>query len=291
MSTTRRLSAWIAQRPRLLAAALLGPGGLFLAACFLAPLAILAGYSVMPRGVYGGVERGFTLAHYARFMDPLYLGILRRTVLYALACTAACLALGFPLAAAIARAGRWKHVLLFLTVLPLWTSLLVRTYALIVVLRDNGPVNAGVRALGLADAPLALLYTRGAVLLGLVVGFLPLMVLPIYAALEKLDPVLLEAAETLGAGPGARFRRVVLPLAMPGVVAGCLLVFIPALGAYVTPDLLGGAREMMVGNLVQNQFTAARNWPFGAAAAFVVTATVLGGVVLLLRLRARYAAL
>jgi len=264
-------------------ALLLAPGAAWLVAFFLAPVAVLMAYSVMPRGIYGGVEPGFTLAAYTRLFDPLYLRILLRTVLTALACTALCLVLGFPVAVAIARSGRWRHRLLFLVVLPLWTSFLVRTYAMIVLLRDGGLINTVLLQLGIIHEPLRLLYTLGAVLAGLVYGYLPLMILPIYASLEKLDLELLEAAATLGARPLSRLRRVTLPLAAPGIVAGCVLVFVPALGAFLTPDLLGGARTVMVGNLIQNQFSAARDWPFGAATSIVIMASVLLTVRLLTR--------
>jgi spermidine/putrescine transport system permease protein len=170
-------------------------------------------------------------------------------------------------------------------VLPFWTSFLVRTFAMIFLLRDTGLINNWLVKLGVD--PIAMLYTPFAVMAGLVYGFLPFMILPIYASLEKLDFSLLEAAEVLGARPAERFRRVTLPLSMPGVVAGCLLVFIPALGSFLTSDLLGGAKEMMIGNLVQNQFSAARNWPFGSAASFIVMALVLAAVMLYLKVKDR----
>lgn len=262
---------------------LLAPGTVWLVLFFAVPVLIMAGYSVMERGTYGGVEGGFTLESYARFFDPLYLRILARTVWLATVTTLACLVVGYPLAYAIAGAGRWKHALLFLVVLPFWTSFLVRTYAIMFLLRDTGLVNSALMASGLTDAPLTLLYTPGAILAGLVYGYLPFMVLPVYASLEKLDPALLEAAESLGARPAARFVRVTLPLSMPGVVAGCLLVFIPSLGAFLTPDLLGGAKQVMVGNLIQQQFGAARDWPFGSAISFVLMALVLVAVYAFLR--------
>jgi spermidine/putrescine transport system permease protein len=283
MTPRRRLLAWLAERPRAGGWALFLPGALWLAAFFLVPLAILLAYSFMPRGTYGGVEPGFTLENYRRFLDPLYLGILQRTVLLALATTALCFLLGFPTAYAIARSGRWRRALLFLAILPFWTSALVRTYAMMVLLRDTGLVNGLLKALGVIDRPLHLLYTEGAVLAGLVYGALPFMILPVYASLEKLDPALLEAAEVLGARPWARLTQVILPLALPGIATGSLLVFIPTLGAFVVPDLLGGAREMMVGSLVQNQFGAARDWPFGSAVSFAVMALVLLVVVVFLR--------
>jgi spermidine/putrescine transport system permease protein len=285
----RRLLAWLQRRPAARAWSLLGPGMLWLVLFFLVPLLIMAAYSLMPRGTYGGVQPGFTLQHYRRFFDPLYLAILQRTVVWSLVCTAVCLLLGYPVAYLVARAGRWRAALLFLVVLPFWTSFLVRTFAMIFLLRDSGLVNTVLLRLGLIDAPLTLLYTPFAVLLGLVYGFLPFMILPIYASLEKLDPTLLEAAETLGATPLAGFRRITLPLSLPGVVAGCFLVFIPAMGSFLTSDLLGGAKQLMIGNLIQNQFAAARNWPFGSAASFVVTALVLVAVTVYLRVRDRAA--
>jgi spermidine/putrescine transport system permease protein len=285
----RRLLAWLQRRPAARAWSLLGPGMLWLVLFFLVPLLIMAAYSLMPRGTYGGVQPGFTLEHYRRFFDPLYLAILQRTLVWSLACTAVCLLLGYPVAYLVARAGQWRAALLFLVVLPFWTSFLVRTFAMIFLLRDSGLVNTVLLRLGLIDATLTLLYTPFAVLLGLVYGFLPFMILPIYASLEKLDPTLLEAAETLGATPFAGFRRITLPLSLPGVVAGCFLVFIPAMGSFLTSDLLGGAKQLMIGNLIQNQFAAARNWPFGSAASFVVTALVLVAVTVYLRVRDRAA--
>lgn len=265
--------------------ALLAPAGVYLLMLFFVPVALMGIYSILERGTYGGVEPRVTLAAYRQFFDPLYLRILARSVGVALLATVASLVLGFPLAWAIARSGRWRRLLLFLVVLPFWTSFLVRTSALLFLLREDGPINATLLALGLIRTPLELLYTPMAVLLGLVYGYLPFAVLPMYASLEKLDPALLEAAEILGARPWARLREVVIPLAMPGIVAGALLVFIPALGAFLTPDLMGGAKDLMIGNLVQNQFTSARNWPFGSAASTVLTLLTLAGVVLHLRLR------
>jgi spermidine/putrescine transport system permease protein len=282
-----RALAWLHRRPEAQAWSLLAPGGLWLLAFFLVPIVIMLVYSVMPRGIYGGVEPGFTLAHYRRFFDPLYLDILQRTFLWSIFCTVICLLLGYPVAYVIARGGRWKNFLLFLVVLPFWTSFLVRTFAMIFLMRDTGLINNWLMKLGLIQEPLSMLYTPFAVMFGLVYGFLPFMILPIYASLEKLDLSLLEAAEVLGARPGARFRKVTLPLSMPGVVAGCLLVFIPALGSFLTSDLLGGAKQLMIGNLVQNQFSAARNWPFGSAASFIVMALVLASVMLYLRVRDR----
>jgi spermidine/putrescine transport system permease protein len=282
-----RALAWLYTRPEARAWALLAPGGFWLLLFFLVPILIMFVYSLMPRGIYGGVEPGFTFEHYHRFFDPLYLDILQRTFLWSIACTVICLVLGYPVAYLIVRSGQWRTLLLFLVVLPFWTSFLVRTFAMIFLMRDTGLINSWMLKLGMIDEPLTILYTPFAVMAGLVYGFLPFMILPIYASLEKVDHSLLEAAEVLGARPAARFRRITLPLSMPGVVAGSLLVFIPALGSFLTADLLGGAKQVMIGNLVQNQFSSARNWPFGSAASFIVMALVLGAVMLYLRVKDR----
>jgi spermidine/putrescine transport system permease protein len=252
---------------------------------FAVPITAMLVVSVMPRGVYGGVEPGLTLEHYRRFFDPLYLGIFWRTLLWSAACTAICLLLGFPVAYVIAHARKWRAVLLLLVILPFWTSFLVRTFAMMFLLRDSGLVNAVLLGLGIVDQPVELLYTPFAVISGLVYGFLPFMVLPIYASLEKLDPALLEASAMLGARPAAGFFKITLPLALPGILAGCFLVFIPSLGSFLTSDLLGGAKQVMLGNLVQNQFTTARNWPFGSAASLVMMTGVLLAVLAWLRRR------
>jgi spermidine/putrescine transport system permease protein len=191
--------------------------------------------------------------------------------------TALCLAISYPAAwlIAVRAPRRWKGLLLGLVVVPFWTSFLIRTYAWMFILRGEGLLNQGLLAAGVIHRPLELLYTPFAVMIGLVYGELPFMILPLYASLEKLDRSLLEAAADLGAaGPGV-FRRVTVPLTMPGIVAGVVLVLIPSLGQFVVSDLLGGAKTMLVGNLIQNQFAVARNQPFGAALAFELTAAVL----------------
>ncbi len=251
------------------------PAALIIAALILAPMALVACYSFLSRGAYGGVEWIGTLENYARLFDPLYLKILARSAVLAAAAASLCLLLGFPLAWFIARAGPRKHLCLSLVILPFWTSFLVRLYAWMFLLRDTGLINTLLLAAGWIREPLPLLYNDGAVLLGLVYGYLPFTVLPLYATLERLDPSLLEAAADLGAPPLAAFRCVVLPLAAPGMRAGALLVFIPCLGTYLTSDLLGGSKTFLAGNLIQNQFTTARDWPFGSAASLVLMGLTL----------------
>jgi spermidine/putrescine transport system permease protein len=264
----------------------LAPAAVLQLALFAAPLAILLAYSLLTRGTYGGIERPWTVENWARLADPLYLGIVARSFRVAALATGLSLALGFPLALFISRApARRRNLYLSLVILPFWTSFLVRTYAWMFLLRDTGLINSLLRAAGLTAAPLPLLYNEAAVIVGLVYGYLPFMVLPIYATLERLDPSLVEAAADLGASPLQALWRVVLPLTMPGIVAGSMLVFIPCLGAYLTPDLLGGGKTILIGNLIQNQFTSARDWAFGSAASLALMALVTAALVALSRRR------
>jgi spermidine/putrescine transport system permease protein len=259
------------------------PSWIWMWLLFAAPFVIVLAYSAMTRGEIGGIEPPWTLESYARLADPLYLTILWRSFLMAAVATALCLVFAFPAALFISRATSRRNLYLQLVMLPFWTSFLVRTYAWLFLLRDTGLINTALQALGLIHAPLPLLYNDGAVLLGLVYGYLPFMVLPIYATLERLDPSLVEAAADLGARPLTTVLRVIVPLSKPGIVAGSILVFIPCLGAFLTPDLLGGGRTVMVGNLVQNQFTTARDWPFGSAISIALMAIVTLLLVVFLR--------
>ncbi|MEJ5368351.1 MAG: ABC transporter permease [Bryobacteraceae bacterium] len=253
----------------------LAPAAALLIATVAVPFAILATYAFRSRGTYGGVVSPWTLENWQRLADPLYAGILARSFLVAAVSTVLCLVLAFPLALAITRSGRWKNLLLALVMLPFWTSLLIRTYAWMFLLRDTGLINTWLLRAGLISEPLPLLYNWGAVILGLVYAHLPFMVLPLYAALERQEPQLLEAAADLGAREWQAFWRVTLPLAAPGIRSGVLLVFIPCLGTYLIPDLLGGGKTILAGTLIQNQFTSARDWPFGAALSLALMAVVL----------------
>lgn len=259
------------------------PAWLWMAALFAAPLAIVLAYSFLTRGTYGGIEQPWTVESYQRLFDPLYVAIYLRSLFMAAAATGICLVLGFPAALFIARSSRHKNLYLQLVLLPFWTSFLVRTYAWLFLLRDTGLINSVLLALGIIADPLPLLYNHGAVLLGLVYGYLPFMVLPIYAVLERMDPALPEAAADLGARPLATLFRVTIPLSKPGILAGSVLVFIPSLGAFLTPDLLGGGQTILIGNLVQNQFTTARDWPFGAAVSVILMGLVTALVWVFLR--------
>jgi spermidine/putrescine transport system permease protein len=246
-----------------------------LLALFVLPQALMFEASLGRRSAYGGIVHEWGIANYLRALEPLYLGILARSFVLAAATTLVCLLLSYPVAywIGIKASARWRQALLVLVILPFWTSFLVRMYAWIFLLRNEGLLNQLLAGVGLG--PLPLLYNDAAVLLGQVYGELPFMILPLYASIERLDRSLLEAAADLGAAPARALWRVTLPLTRPGIVAGCVLVFIPSLGAYLAPDLLGGARTVFAGNLVQSQFAVARDVPFGSALSFLLTLLVL----------------
>jgi len=254
---------------------LLAPSLVLLVPLFYLPQLLLFVVSLGHRSAYGGVVRTLSLENYARAFEPLYLGILWRSLGLAAFTTIACLALGFPFAWWLARRVpvRSRSALLALVVLPFWTSFLVRMYAWIVLLRSEGLVNLALAGVGLPRVEL--LYNDFAVLVGQVYGELPFMIVPLYVSLEKLDNALVEAAADCGASPARAFWSVVVPQTLPGIAAGCLLVFIPSLGAFLAPDLLGGGRTAYVGNLIQSQFAVARDMPFGAALSFVLSLLVV----------------
>jgi spermidine/putrescine transport system permease protein len=271
------------QRARL-PAWLLAPAMIWMGLFFLLPLLLVLVISFASRGTYGGVEWVFTLANYTNVADPLYLKVFLRSLVMAAITTALCLVMGFPLAYYMARSpARWQSAWLLLVMIPFWTNFLVRTYAWLFILRTEGFLNTILISLGLIASPLDILYSDVAVLIGLVYGYLPFMVLPLYAAIERLPSSVVEAAWDLYASAWAVFWRVILPLTKPGVVAGCILVFIPSLGAFITPDLLGGAKSMMVGNLIQHEYLVVRDWPFGSAISFVLMGVVMLGAGLYLK--------
>ncbi|WP_017306056.1 ABC transporter permease [Spirulina subsalsa] len=263
---------------------LLFPATFWLMLFFLLPLLIVFLYSFLERGTYGGVSWVFTLENYQRLINPIYWGVLTRSLSLAFLTTAICLLVGYPLAFFIAtRPPRWQNPLLLLIIIPFWTNFLIRIYAWIIILRNEGVVNTLLQSLNLINQPLDLLFNSFAVSIGLVYGYLPFMVLPLYATLEKFDFSLIEASHDLGANDLKTLIRVVLPLTFRGIIAGSLLVFIPAVGEFITPDILGGAKSIMIGNLVQNQFLGARNWPFGSVLSIVMMAIVLAPILLYFR--------
>jgi spermidine/putrescine transport system permease protein len=262
--------------------ALLGPGVTWWVVLFVAPVGLVLAYSFFRRGAYGGVLYELTLRNYARAFDPLYFKVVLTSLRIAGIATVAALLLGFPAAYAIATAPkRWRLPLLLLVILPFWTSFLIRTYAWMVLLNPVGLIDRALERIGVIHEPLDILYNDFAVVLGLVYAYLPLMVLPIYAALERLGPMPEEAAGDLYATRWQTIRKVTVPLTAPGIVAGCIFVFVPSLGNFIVPDLLGGGKTVMVGNLIQQQFLSARDWPFGAV--FAVFVMVLMLVVLLVQ--------
>jgi spermidine/putrescine transport system permease protein len=255
---------------------LLLPALLWMGLLFFIPLFIVLAVSFATRGTYGGIIWHFTLSNYIDLIHPLYGRILGQSLFFATMTTILCLLIGFPFAYYIARAPRRQQsVWLMLVLVPFWTNFLVRTYAWMLILRTEGLVNTFLLNWGVIDQPVQLLYTPFAVLLGLVYGYLPFMILPLYVACERLDPMLIDAASDLYASRVAVFRRVILPLAKPGVIAGSILVFIPTVGAFITPDLLGGARTMMIGNLIQHEYLVVRDWPLGSAVSFVLIGVVI----------------
>ena len=252
------------------------PALLFLLLFFFIPLALVLAISVASRGTYGGVEWILTVSNYIRLADPLYAYIYLRSILFAGLTTLVCLLIGFPLAYFIARAPqKWQPLFFLLVMIPFWTNFLVRTYAWFFILRADGLINTILMSVGVISAPLEILYTDVAVFVGLVYGYLPFMVLPLIMAIERIPPSLEEAAKDLYASSGTLWWRVIIPLAKPGVIAGCVLVCIPTLGAFITPYLLGGGQSMMLGTLIQQEFLVVRDWPFGAAISFVLMAMVL----------------
>ena len=253
-------------RPGWKAWALLAPMVGWLLLFVVVPALILLVYSFCERDELGGVVFTFTLENYERVFDPVYLRIFGRSIWYAALTTAICAVVGYPVAYYIARVGEsLRNKLLLLVMVPFWTSFLIRTYAWITILKQEGLLNGLVQAMNPALDPFNLLYTPTAVVIGLVYAYLPFMILPIYGSAEKLDNSLIEAAYDLGAGPVRAFSSVIVPLTMPGIAAGTLLVFVPSIGMFAITDLMGGAKVPMIGNVIQNQFRLANNWPFGAA--------------------------
>jgi spermidine/putrescine transport system permease protein len=253
--------------------AYLGPGLLYLTVFLAVPLALIVIYAFMQRGRFGGIVYEPTLRNFTRALDPIFVNVLLDSLVIAGITTVLALLLGYPTAYVIASLPhRWRTVALVAVVLPFWTNFLIRTYAWIVLLNSEGPVNQTLTGSGIVDEPLTLLYTKPAVVAGLLYAYLPLMILPLYSSIERLDPQLREAATNLGAGPLRAFRDVTLPLTLPGVITGCIFVFVPSLGNFVIPELLGGGKTVMVGNLIRDQFLKARDWPFGSVLALSVIA-------------------
>ena len=279
------LLLYLRRRPGWTAALLLGPAVLWWLALTLLPMGIMAYYSVLSRGPWGTIVYTLTLDNYRQVADPVFLRILGRSLRLALLTTALCLLSGYALAYWMAfYGGHRKQLYSFLVILPFWTSDLVRLYAWITLLADHGIINNFLMTLGVLQHPLPLLYNESAVLLGLVYTYLPFMVLPLYASLERLDRAVLEAAADLGATPAECFSKVTLPLTKGGMLSGSVLVFVPSVGEFLIPELLGGAKTMLLGKFIALKFTGLRHWPLGAAYALVLVAIIVLFLVIYFRL-------
>ena len=238
---------------------------------FLIPLLFVLAFAFMQRGAYGTVEMQFTLENITRVFDPLYMGTLWETVKIAVITTVICLLIGYPFAYTITIVDRkYRSILLLLATIPFWINFLVRSYAWIVILRSQGLVNTLLLKLGIISEPLNLLYNTPSVILGMVYSLLPFMILPVYAAIEQLDKRKLEAAYDLGATPIKAFWNITVPMTMSGIATGSILVFVSSIGMFVVSDVMGGSKVALIGNVIQNQFLGARDWPFGSALSMIV---------------------
>lgn len=266
------------KRGKLLVLPAMGWLGLF----FALPLLIVVVVSFASRTAYGQVVFHWTLENYLQFLEPLYLKIFVFTLGTAFLTTLLTFAMGYPVAYTIAMIlpKKWQQAGIILVMIPFWINFLIRSYSWVIILRAHGLINSFLLSIGAIEVPLSLLYNNTAVLIGMVYGLLPFMVLPIYVSLEQMDKRLLEAASDLGAGPLTAFRKITLPLTMPGVAAGSILVFISSLGMFVVPDIMGGAKSSLMGNVIQNQFLSARDWPFGSALSIILALLSLIMIVL-----------
>ncbi len=274
------------RRQSFILATLLAPVTIFLGIFFLMPLLIIAVFSFLSPGLYGGVEWTFYHWNYGRvfgwadgieeIFEPVYLQILLRSLAFGALTVVLCLVLCYPVAFWVTRLPeRARLFFLFLVALPFFSSLIVRLYAWLLILKPSGVLNEALMALRIISEPMELLYTPAAVVLGMVYVMVPFMFLPLYAAIDNLDRAQVEASMDLGANRRQTFLKVILPQTMPGIIGGAVIVFIPSVGNFVVPDILGGAKGLMVGNLVEQQFLSARNWPFGSALSMLIMTVVL----------------
>ncbi|MGF1844198.1 spermidine/putrescine ABC transporter permease PotB [Vibrio clamense] len=239
------------------------------------PNIMIIGTSFLTRDEANLIEMTFTFDNYLRLMDPLYIKVLWHSFYMAIVATLLCLFIGYPFAYIVAKMpAKWRPIMLFLVIVPFWTNSLIRTYGLKIVLGTQGILNKSLIAMDIIEKPIRLMYTETAVMIGLVYILLPFMILPLYSAIEKLDNTYIEAAKDLGANKLQTLIKVVLPLTMPGIIGGCLLVLLPALGMFYIADLLGGAKNLLIGNVIKSQVLNARDWPFGAATSIALTAAM-----------------
>jgi len=252
------------------------PALLWMVGFFIVPLLLIVVVSFSTRGDVGNIVYKFTLSNYVKLLNPLYINIFIKSILIAIYTTVVCLIVGYPFAFIIATSPKkYKPLLLLLIILPFWTNSLVRTYAMIVLLRTEGLINTLLIYLHIINVPLNLMYNNFAVMIGMLYMMFPFMVLPLYTSLEKLDKRILDAASDLGAGPVNKFLKITLPLTKGGIISGCILVFIPTLGLFFVTDLMGGSKVILMSNLIKNQFLTARDWPFGSAISVVLIIIML----------------
>ena len=282
------------RRDRSRLAFLLGPVSLFLGTCFVGPLAVMIIFSFLEPGLYGGVEWNLYHWNFGRILgwadgewedfDWVYAEIFARSARLALFNVLITLVICYPAALWVRSLSRqWRLFVVFLITLPFFISLVIRLFAWVLILRPTGFLNSSLLGLGLISEPFDIIFTETAVLIGMVYILLPFMFLPVYASVEKLDRSLVEVSSDLGASSFQTFCRVTVPLTLPGIAAGSVLVFIPSLGNFIVPDLLGGAKVMMIGNLIEQQFLSARNWPFGAALSVMMMAVMFLLILIYLR--------
>ena len=255
---------------------LLAPGFGYLALFLVLPCLIIFTYSLFERGTYGGIDYNFTAANYGRVASSLFARIFLDSVRIAGTATIVALLIGYPAAYAIAAQPRNRQMaLLVLAMLPFWSNYLIRTYAWIVLLNNEGLINRGLESMGVISEPLPLLYNEFAIVLGLVYNYVPFVILALYSSISRLGPELREASFDLGGSAWTTFRRVTLPLTVPGIAAGAVFVFVLSIGNFVTPDLLGGGQRPMLGNLIYSQYLSARDWPMGSALGFILVLIML----------------
>ncbi len=275
-SLRNRLLLYLRRHERVKIGVLLAPTTFWVVAFTLLPILIVLYYSFLTSGLWGMVVHELTLDNYREIIDPLFFKLFLRSFLLAAVTVVLCLAAGYPLAYWIAfYGGRYKPFLVFLVILPFWSSYLVRLYAWMTILSDHGIINSGLQLIGLISEPIPLLHNEFAVVVGLTYTYLPMMTLPLYASLERLDRRLLDAAADLGAAPATQFARVTLPLTRGGIISGSVLVFVPAIGEFLVPDLLGGAKVMMIGKFITMKFVGLRDWPLGSAFSLLLMVLVL----------------
>jgi spermidine/putrescine transport system permease protein len=271
-------------RPIRNAFSMLSPSLLWLLLFLLIPLIMVTVISFTTREGYGGIVYDFSTDSYeTAFFSSLYGKVILNSIYWAIISTVVCLLLGYPFAYYIANAGKYKNLLLMLVMIPFWTNLLIRLYAWVILLNGEGVINHFLQKIGIISEPLTLMNTPFAIIIGMVYGFLPFMILPIYASIEQLDKTYLEASEDLGANPFKTFLKVTLPLTFPGILAGFIITFVPAVSVFVITDLLTGSKLVMIGNVIKDAYLIEMNWQLGSALSILLMVLVLLSIVIFMK--------